>query len=58
MQRANELLGACMPNASAATVDGAAHFMIATHVSQVADVLAQHVARMERMSNSAASISS
>jgi pimeloyl-ACP methyl ester carboxylesterase len=58
IQRANELLGECIPNASAATVDGAAHFMIATHACQVANVLAEHVARIERMSKSAASLPS
>ena len=52
IQRANELLGKCIPNASVGTIDGAAHFMIATHANQVAVVLADHVARTERMSKS------
>jgi len=54
IRRANELLVECMPNASAASVDGAAHFMIATHVSQVADVLAEHVTGIDRKHKSAA----
>jgi pimeloyl-ACP methyl ester carboxylesterase len=58
VQRANELVGECIPNASVATIDGAAHFLITTHASQVANVLAEHVARVERMSKLAASFSS
>jgi pimeloyl-ACP methyl ester carboxylesterase len=58
MQRANALLGMYIPNATAASVAGAAHFMIATHASEVANVLAEHVARAQRMSRSAASFSS
>jgi pimeloyl-ACP methyl ester carboxylesterase len=41
--RANLLLGKCMPNASVATVDGAAHFMIATHPKETAVMIAEHV---------------
>jgi pimeloyl-ACP methyl ester carboxylesterase len=42
MRRLCALLGACMGNASGATVDGAAHFMIATHPGEVARLLADH----------------
>jgi pimeloyl-ACP methyl ester carboxylesterase len=41
--RANELLGQCIPHASTATINGAAHFMIATHAREVAGVIAEHV---------------
>jgi pimeloyl-ACP methyl ester carboxylesterase len=53
IRRANELLGQCIPNASVATIDGAAHFMIATHASQTALLLADHIGRTECMSKSA-----
>jgi pimeloyl-ACP methyl ester carboxylesterase len=46
-KRANELLGQCIPDAAVATIAGAAHFMILTHASEVADVIARHVARAE-----------
>lgn len=46
-KRANELLGQCIPGAAVATIAGAAHFMILTHASEVADVIARHVARVE-----------
>jgi pimeloyl-ACP methyl ester carboxylesterase len=42
-QRANALLGQCIPNASAATIAGAAHFMIATHAKEVAGLISLHV---------------
>jgi pimeloyl-ACP methyl ester carboxylesterase len=41
--RANELLGRSIPGASLATVPGAAHFMIATHASHVAGLVARHL---------------
>jgi pimeloyl-ACP methyl ester carboxylesterase len=41
--RANQLLGRCIPNASVATIDGAAHFMIATHAKEAAALIAEHV---------------
>jgi pimeloyl-ACP methyl ester carboxylesterase len=41
--RANQLLGQYIPNAAVATVDGAAHFMIATHAKAVAGMIAVHV---------------
>jgi len=43
MQRANELLSECIPGASFATIERAAHFMIATHTKKVARMIAQHV---------------
>jgi pimeloyl-ACP methyl ester carboxylesterase len=41
--RANLLLGRYMPNASVATIDGAAHFMIASHAKWAAAMIAAHV---------------
>jgi hypothetical protein len=38
-------LGQFIPGARVATIDGAAHFMIATHASQLADLIARHVRR-------------
>jgi pimeloyl-ACP methyl ester carboxylesterase len=43
--RANQLLGKCIPDAAVAAIDGAAHFMIATHAKEVAGMIAGHVAR-------------
>jgi pimeloyl-ACP methyl ester carboxylesterase len=43
VQRANGLLGEGIRGATLATVDGAAHFMITTHASQVARLIARHV---------------
>ena len=43
VKRANELLGQSIPGATFATVPGAAHFMIATHASELADLIASHV---------------
>jgi pimeloyl-ACP methyl ester carboxylesterase len=56
-QRANELLGECLPDAAVATIAGAAHFMISTHAGQVAGLIAQHVARTELNGRPAASAS-
>jgi pimeloyl-ACP methyl ester carboxylesterase len=47
VQRANALLGAHIKGATLATIEGAAHFMIATHVEAIADVIAEHVRRTE-----------
>jgi pimeloyl-ACP methyl ester carboxylesterase len=46
VQRANARLGWSL-NAATATIDGAAHFMIATHAVEVASRIAQHVHRAE-----------
>ncbi|KJC54021.1 alpha/beta hydrolase [Bradyrhizobium sp. LTSPM299] len=43
MQRANAMLSECIDQAALATIDGAAHFMIATHATDVAHLIAQHV---------------
>lgn len=43
VQRANELLADCIKGASRMTVAGAAHFMIATHVAEIAPVIARHI---------------
>jgi hypothetical protein len=43
VRQANDLLGRCIPDASCATIAGAAHFMIATHPKQFADLVARHV---------------
>jgi pimeloyl-ACP methyl ester carboxylesterase len=55
IQRANELIGQNIPNARITAVEGAAHFMVATHASQVAAVLTDHLAHAERVSGSALS---
>jgi pimeloyl-ACP methyl ester carboxylesterase len=43
-KRANQLLGQHIPKAAVVEMPGAAHFMIASHPQQVADMIAQHVA--------------
>jgi pimeloyl-ACP methyl ester carboxylesterase len=45
IQRANELLGTRIRDASLVTVAGAAHFMITTHAADVARAVAQQVRR-------------
>ena len=47
VQRANALLSAYMSRAALATIDTAAHFMIATHPNEVGRLIAQHVHRAE-----------
>jgi pimeloyl-ACP methyl ester carboxylesterase len=47
VQRANALLSECINGAGLETIDGAAHFMIATHADAVADVIAAHVHGVE-----------
>jgi len=47
VQRANALLGECMSDSVLATIDRAAHFMIATHAKEVARLTAEHVLRAE-----------
>ena len=42
-RRANQLLGQHLPMAAVAEIPGAAHFMIATHPKQVADLISRHV---------------
>jgi pimeloyl-ACP methyl ester carboxylesterase len=43
VQRANALLYELTPNATLATIDGAAHFVIATHAAEIAGRIAAHV---------------
>ncbi len=43
VQHANALLCEALPRATAASIAGAAHFMIATHAEQVARLIARHV---------------
>ncbi len=46
-RRANELLSECVPGSALTIIDGAAHFMIATHAGEVARSIAQHIHRVE-----------
>jgi hypothetical protein len=43
MQRINALVSECMRRATLATIDGAAHFMIATHAGEVCRLISEHV---------------
>jgi pimeloyl-ACP methyl ester carboxylesterase len=47
VRRAGELLAECIPGASLATVEGAAHFMIATRAATVARLVAGQFDRIE-----------
>jgi len=47
VQRANALISECLPGAALATIPGAAHFMIATHANEVANLLSEHVHRAD-----------
>jgi pimeloyl-ACP methyl ester carboxylesterase len=49
VQRANELLSIHLRDASLVTIGGGAHFMIATHASDVARAIAGHVERVEKL---------
>ena len=46
-QRANALLAESIDGATFVTIDGAAHFIIATHAAQVGGLIAEHVVRGE-----------
>jgi pimeloyl-ACP methyl ester carboxylesterase len=48
-QRANALLCEAL-SGTLAVIDGAAHFMIATHAHEVARLVSEHVHRAERVS--------
>jgi pimeloyl-ACP methyl ester carboxylesterase len=50
MQRINALLSECMRRATLATIDGAAHFMIATHAGEVCRLIGEHVDGVESRS--------
>ena len=47
MRKLCALVGECMGSASHATIDSAAHFMIASHASEVARLVAEHARRAE-----------
>jgi pimeloyl-ACP methyl ester carboxylesterase len=47
MQRANAVVHERTRGSALATIDGAAHFMIATHADEVAALIARHVDRFE-----------
>ncbi len=46
-QRANELLASSIKGAQFVVIEGAAHFMIATHAAEVGRLIAQHIGRVE-----------
>jgi pimeloyl-ACP methyl ester carboxylesterase len=48
MQRANALLSERINQAALVTIDGAAHFMVATHATEVAHLIEKHVACAEQ----------
>ena len=47
VQRANELLADQVGGAKRLTIEGAAHFMIATHAAEVAAAIARHIVQVE-----------
>jgi hypothetical protein len=49
VQRANALLSERIPGAALATIDGAAHFMIASHATQVGRLIAQYLRSADAM---------
>jgi len=51
MQRAGTLVSERTRGSTLATIDGAAHFMIATHASGVAGLIARHVYQAEARQN-------
>lgn len=56
MRKICALVGGCISGAGHATVDGAAHFMIATHASEVARLVAEQVRRAEGAGSASAKI--
>ena len=48
MQRANALLSERIGDSKLSTIDGAAHFMIATHADELAQLIAHHVGAIHR----------
>ena len=46
-QRANALLGGCIKGATFTTIEGAAHFMIATHADEVGCLISEHIQCVE-----------
>jgi pimeloyl-ACP methyl ester carboxylesterase len=51
MQRASAVLHERTRGSALATIDGAAHFMIASHAGEVASLIARHVDRVEEKSS-------
>jgi pimeloyl-ACP methyl ester carboxylesterase len=51
VQRANELLGELLRGATGEAIEGAAHFMIATHAGEVARSIALHLCRVDDRSS-------
>jgi pimeloyl-ACP methyl ester carboxylesterase len=47
VRRANALLSQFMRSAALVTVEGASHFMIATHATQISQLIAEHVNQVE-----------
>jgi pimeloyl-ACP methyl ester carboxylesterase len=47
VQRANALIARGLKDATSGAIEGAAHFMISTHASEVAEMVARHVQRTE-----------
>jgi pimeloyl-ACP methyl ester carboxylesterase len=47
VQRANEVINERVPGSTLARMEGAAHFMIATHPEQVARIIADQASRAE-----------
>jgi pimeloyl-ACP methyl ester carboxylesterase len=43
VQRANEIVSASIPRAELITLEGAAHFMIATHPNEVGRLIGRHI---------------
>src|SRR5215471_16601421 len=56
MRKFCALVSECIGSASHATIDGAAHFMIATHASEVARLVAGHARRAEAADTAPAKI--
>jgi pimeloyl-ACP methyl ester carboxylesterase len=50
VQRANALIAESLKSATSGPIDGAAHFMIATHANEVAHLVARHIQRTEERS--------
>ena len=46
-QRANEVINERVPGSTLSRIEGAAHFMIATHPERVAQIIADQVNRVE-----------
>jgi pimeloyl-ACP methyl ester carboxylesterase len=49
LQRSAEILSGALANASLRTISEAGHFMTATHTTQVAELIGEHVSRVEAL---------